>query len=275
LVASGTGGIAILMQAPPPPSDANNGFPYVPLNSQASMHTLRRAKGLRALCICEILFALWGTFFLSGFYIILVPIDLIGLFAATRLNTTMMNLFAFLKALCLGFVALVVVDFIYQYSEYHFADAGLIGVLLVGEFLMQSLCLFIAVKVRRDILQAQTTASRPVELNCVADGQIPLHQVPMQVPHQHVPMQVPPQQMPMQVPPQHFQDPHATAGVPGYPYPPQQFFTPMYMNQGYATPYANYPMMMTPNGMPVVPVATYPNFTIPEDLQQPTAETRQ
>ena len=26
----------------------------VPLNSQASMHTLRRAKGLRALCICEI-----------------------------------------------------------------------------------------------------------------------------------------------------------------------------------------------------------------------------
>lgn len=37
------------------------------------------------------------------------------------------------------------------------------------------------------------------------------------------------QHMQMQPLPQHLQDPHATAGVPGYPYPPPQYY-PMYMN---------------------------------------------
>jgi hypothetical protein len=71
-------------------------------------------------------------------------------------------------------------------------------------------------------ITAQVTEAT-VELNPVSDVHIPLQQ---QV---QVPMQM---QVPMQVPPQHFQDSHATAGVPGYPYPhPQQFYTAMYMNQ--------------------------------------------
>ena len=61
---------------------------------------------------------------------------------------------------------------------------------------------------------AQASAAASVELSSISDSHIPL------------------QQIPMQVPPQHFQDPHATAGVPGYPYPPpQQFYPAMYMNQ--------------------------------------------
>lgn len=67
-----------------------------------------------------------------------------------------------------------------------------------------------------------------MELSSVSENSIPLQQMPPQMP---------------QVPPQ-FQDPHATAGVPGYPYPlPQQFYpTPaMFMNQVRFFPLSPFP----------------------------------
>jgi len=219
-----------------------------------SREILKKANGLRAFCIFEILLAFIGGLFLHFMFFVFVPIDVIGIIAVRRMNTTLLTLFSFLKVLCLAIFSFLFADLVTR-SNHVFYDEPAFVILMVTVLIYQGLGVFFSVKLRREILLAQHGAASTLELNTISDAQMP--------PMSHM-SHVPPMS--------HFHsDPHATAGVPGYPYPPMghqppHFFPAMYMNQGYPAPYAPYPMMVNPNVAPnQVPVSPYPTYTISDD----------
>jgi len=223
---------------------------------------LKRAMGVRALCICDILFSLWAMVLGGSFllYLLFLPIDIIGFYGASRLLKVPMSIFSFGKAFILGLYLLYFADIVANWvhcGSYcsHESTLPLVTVLMVIILIVQMMSIYFAVKIRRDILLAERTpASGGVELNSV-DTQAPApQQPPSTIPNMH---------------PVYPQEPHPM-GAPAYPYPPTQYFPMPYMNQvpqGYPMPYGSpYPhpsMVASPT-----PTPTYPVFTIGDEQQQ-------
>lgn len=262
------------MQAQPPSvNPGDNGIPFAG-GARYSPIVMRRANGLKAICVCELMLAVWGIMFTNLYWVFVacVPVEIIGILAARRLNIRMLTVFAFLKAALLGLFVLVFAETMGGMGcsgSGCSSESLVVGILFVVTVLISHLLgIFVAVKLRQDITISDTTPTPSVELHNideVPNSQIPhMSQLP-QIPHMS--------QIPMPVP--HFhQDPHSTAGVPGYPYPPpHQFYPTMYMNQGgYPTPYAHYPNAAPATNMPVSP---YPSYTISDDqAQQQTRDTQ-
>jgi len=226
-------------------------------NSPYPREVIKRAAGLKALCICELLFALWTMILGDQFwvFILYIPVDIIGFYAAQRMRKLPLTVFSFSKALLLGLFLLFFADLIAKWASCgSYCGSGhgeipILAVMMVLILAFQLVCLYLAAKLRQDLLLAERTSAPGVELNAV---EIPPPSMPTQPSQQMQPMH-------------HFQDPHAAA--PGYPYPPQYYPMP-YMNQapqGYPQmPYAPYPHQPAPTS----PVSTYPSFTI-GDEQQP------
>jgi hypothetical protein len=218
-------------------------------HAQYPRTTLKRAAGLKALCVCELLFALWSIILGESFwtFLLVIPVDIIGFFGAHRLRKNTLTAFSFLKSLMLGLLLLYFADVVTSWVSCAgycgSANVPVLSVMMILILAFQILCMYLSVKIRQDILLAERASVPSVELHSFVESQ--------------------PQQP--QQPLQHFQDPNAaaTAGVPGYPPYLPQFYPAMYMNQGYPMSYATpYPHAMH------APVATFPSFTISDEQQQ-------
>jgi len=230
---------------------------------------VKRARGLKALCICDILFSIWGIVLggTSGavflLFLIFILIDFIGYYAAHRLAKVPMSVFSFGKAFMLGlyllYLANIISIWVHCGTYCTYGSVPLDAVLLASILVFQVLAVWLSVKLRRDILLAERApTSASVELNSV-QPQVP---VLPQEPPSHV------------VPPVHpyAQDHHSISmGVhPGYPYPPTQYFPMPYMNQvpqGYPMPYGS-PYPNPSMAAAHAPIPTYPAFSITDDQPQ-------
>ena len=225
--------------------------PGIPLPPKNTIEAKRRVA-LNAMCVTELMLAIWSIFFTTffWFFVIAIPIDLLGIIAVRRMQQKLLIAFSFLKSLMLGVVALMFADFVTGWSvcQYNCSESILFQSLyMIILIATQIVAIFLSTKIRRDILMAETMSN--VELTNLPDHTQFNNQIPQQP------------QMPTMSVPQHFQqDPHATAGVPGYPYPPPQYYPAPYMNQPYPTPYAHYPP--APSA-----VSTYPSYTISDEQQ--------
>jgi len=231
-----------------------------------SRQLLMQGRTLKALCLCEMIFAIWMMFLGGGFlaFLVFIPADIIGVVASQRLHKNLLAGFACYKA---AIFCLAIVFYAEIFTGVNFNALSVIWIILVA---YQLLSMVTAVRLRQNIMLSERSPSSNLEMQAAAALQQnqpspqQMHQIQMQqvMQQQMMAQQQQQQQQMMQQQgnfvPSHFMQPA---------YPPVPFM-PQNSQQGFPVvmPYPIYPQSQ---------VSPYPTYVLSEEEAQAQGQPQQ